>query len=50
MTPETKLVRYEVDMHRVRRGALALGLGDGRVLADNRLIYTAKGKRAAEAV
>jgi 3-hydroxyacyl-[acyl-carrier protein] dehydratase/trans-2-decenoyl-[acyl-carrier protein] isomerase len=42
ITPQTKLVRYEVDMHRVKRGALTLGLGDGRVLADDKVIYTAK--------
>lgn len=29
-------------MHRVKRGALTLGLGDGRVLADGKVIYTAK--------
>ncbi len=40
--PRPELVRYEVDMHRVKRGALVLGMGDGRVLADDRLIYTAK--------
>lgn len=42
ITPRTKLVRYEVDMHRVKRGALTLGLGDGRVVADGKVIYTAK--------
>jgi 3-hydroxyacyl-[acyl-carrier protein] dehydratase/trans-2-decenoyl-[acyl-carrier protein] isomerase len=42
ITPETKLVRYEVDMQRVKRGALTLGIGDGRVMADGKTIYTAK--------
>lgn len=42
VTPQTKLVRYEVDISRVKRGALALGIGDGRMFADGKLIYTVK--------
>lgn len=41
----TKLVRYEIDMKRVRRGRLILGIADGRVLADGVQIYTAKDMR-----
>ena len=41
----TKLVRYEIDIHRVRRGRLILGIADGRVFADGEKIYTAKDMR-----
>ncbi|MDJ0919829.1 MAG: bifunctional 3-hydroxydecanoyl-ACP dehydratase/trans-2-decenoyl-ACP isomerase [Henriciella sp.] len=45
ITPETKLVRYEIDIKRVRRGRLILGIADGRVFADEEKIYTAKDMR-----
>ena len=45
ITPDTKLVRYEIDMKRVRRGKLVLGIADGRVFADGEKIYTAKDMR-----
>ena len=45
ITPETKLVRYEIDMKRVRRGKLILGIADGRVYADDKKIYSAKDMR-----
>lgn len=45
ITPETKLVRYEIDIHRVRRGRLILGIADGRVYADGVQIYTANAMR-----
>ena len=45
ITPDTKLVRYEIDMKRVRRGRLILGIADGRVYADEDKIYTAKDMR-----
>lgn len=45
ITPDTKLVRYEIDMKRVRRGRLILGIADGRVFADDVKIYTAKDMR-----
>lgn len=45
ITPATKLVRYEVDIKRARRGALTLGQADGRVFADGKAIYTAKDMR-----
>lgn len=41
ITPETKLVRYEVELKRVKRGRLVLGIADGRVFADARHVYTA---------
>ncbi len=41
----TKMVRYEIDIHRVRRGRLILGIADGAVFADDVQIYTAKGMR-----
>lgn len=45
ITPDTKLVRYIIDMRRVRRGKLILGIADGVVLADDKQIYTAKDMR-----
>ena len=43
--PETKLVRYEIDMKRVILRRLVLGIGDGVVFADGNPIYTAKDLR-----
>jgi 3-hydroxyacyl-[acyl-carrier protein] dehydratase/trans-2-decenoyl-[acyl-carrier protein] isomerase len=45
VSPATKCVRYEVDMRQVRRGKLALGVADGRVLADGVCVFTAKSMR-----
>ena len=45
ITPDVKLVRYEIDMRRVRRGSLVLGIADGRVSADGTVIYKAKDMR-----
>jgi len=45
ITPDIKLVRYEIDIRRVRRGRLVLGIADGRVFADGEKIYTAKDMR-----
>jgi 3-hydroxyacyl-[acyl-carrier protein] dehydratase/trans-2-decenoyl-[acyl-carrier protein] isomerase len=45
ITPETKLVRYEVSIKRARRGALTLGQADGQVFADGKAIYSAKDLR-----
>ncbi|HCK85246.1 MAG TPA: beta-hydroxydecanoyl-ACP dehydratase [Hyphomonadaceae bacterium] len=42
ITPATKLVRYEIDMSRVIRRSLHMGIGDGIVLADGNPIYSAK--------
>ncbi len=41
ITPDRKLVRYEIDIKRVRRGKLVLGIADGRVISDGQLVYTA---------
>lgn len=43
--PSVKLVKYIVDIKRIVNGRLVLGIGDGRVFADDKLIYTAKGLR-----
>lgn len=40
--PETKLVRYILDIKRVINRKLVLGVGDGRVEADGKVIYEAK--------
>ena len=45
ITPDVRLVRYEVDMWQVRRGRLVLGIADGRVLADGACVYLAKDMR-----
>ena len=45
ITPDIKLVRYEIDIRRVRRGRLVLGIANGKVFADDELIYTAKDMR-----
>ena len=42
ITPDARRVRYEVDMRQVRRGRLALGIADGRVLADHICVYVAR--------
>ena len=41
--PETKLVKYVVDIKRVINRKLVLGIGDGRMFADGELIYEARG-------
>jgi len=45
ITPQVRLVRYEVDMRQVRRGKLVMGIADGRVVADDKCIYLAKDMR-----
>lgn len=45
ITPKIKCVRYEVDMHQVRRGKLVLGIANGRVFADDSCVYVAKDLR-----
>ena len=37
--PSTKLVRYTVDMKRMRTGKLVLGIADGKLEADGKVIY-----------
>jgi 3-hydroxyacyl-[acyl-carrier protein] dehydratase/trans-2-decenoyl-[acyl-carrier protein] isomerase len=41
ITPETRTVRYEVDIRQVRRGKLALGVANGRLFADDACVYLA---------
>tara|TARA_B110000971_G_scaffold219404_2_gene260452 strand:- start:504 stop:1016 length:513 start_codon:yes stop_codon:yes gene_type:complete len=43
--PDVKLVRYEIDLKRVMTGRLTMGIGEARLLADDKLIYTAEGLR-----
>jgi 3-hydroxyacyl-[acyl-carrier protein] dehydratase/trans-2-decenoyl-[acyl-carrier protein] isomerase len=43
--PSAKLVRYEVDIRRVMRRKLAMVIADGRMLVDDREIYTASDLR-----
>jgi len=45
ITPDTRRVRYEVDMRQVRRGKLAVAIANGRVLADGICVYVAKDMR-----
>lgn len=45
VTPDVKLVRYEIDIKRAMRGKLVLGIADGRLYADDTLIYTANDMR-----
>lgn len=41
VTPETRLVRYEISVRQARRGQLALGVADGRMFADDACVYVA---------
>lgn len=45
VTPKTKLVTYQVDLKRVIMRKLFMGIGDARMLADGREIYTANDLR-----
>lgn len=47
VTPQTKCVRYEVDIRQVRRGKLTLGIANGRVFADDTCVYSAKDMRVS---
>lgn len=40
--PHIKTVKYVIDMKRVMKGRLVLGIADGIVLADDEAIYSAK--------
>lgn len=42
ITPEVGRVRYEIDIKRVKRGRLVLGVADGRVYADEKQVYLAE--------
>ena len=45
VTPDIKKVRYEIDIKRAIRRKLVLGIADGRMYADDELIYKAKDLR-----
>jgi 3-hydroxyacyl-[acyl-carrier protein] dehydratase/trans-2-decenoyl-[acyl-carrier protein] isomerase len=45
VTPDVKIVRYEINMKRVFNSKLVLGIADGTVLADDKPIYQAKDLR-----
>jgi len=45
VTPDIKHVRYEIDIKRAIRRKLVLGIADGRMFADDELIYQAKDLR-----
>jgi 3-hydroxyacyl-[acyl-carrier protein] dehydratase/trans-2-decenoyl-[acyl-carrier protein] isomerase len=47
VTPQTKVVEYEIDFKRVMRGRLVLGIADGLVKADGETVFTAKDLRVA---
>ena len=43
--PRAKTVRYELSMNRLIERKLVMGIADGRMLVDDREIYTAKDLR-----
>ena len=43
--PDATLVRYEIDMKRVMTGRLNMGIGDGRLVMNDEIIYQAKDLR-----
>jgi len=45
VTPDIKTVRYEIDIKRAIRRKLTLGIANGRMYADDELIYQAKDLR-----
>ncbi|QUS40153.1 bifunctional 3-hydroxydecanoyl-ACP dehydratase/trans-2-decenoyl-ACP isomerase [Tardiphaga alba] len=47
ITPDTRLVRYVVDMRQVRRGKLTLGVANGCVFADDICVCAAKDMRVS---
>ena len=42
VTPDKKVVRYEIDIRRTIRARLVMGVADGSVFVDGEKIYTAK--------
>jgi 3-hydroxyacyl-[acyl-carrier protein] dehydratase/trans-2-decenoyl-[acyl-carrier protein] isomerase len=42
VTPDKKVVRYEIDIRRAIRARLVMGVADGSVFVDGEKIYTAK--------
>jgi 3-hydroxyacyl-[acyl-carrier protein] dehydratase/trans-2-decenoyl-[acyl-carrier protein] isomerase len=47
VTPDKRLVRYEVSLRRVRRGKLALAVANGLLFADETCVYTATDLRVS---
>ena len=45
VTPDAKLLRYEIDIRRVMRKPLILGIADGAMFVDDRRIYEASDLR-----
>ena len=45
VTDDVKLVEYGIDLKRVMKGRLTLGIADGWVKADGKVIYEAKDLR-----
>lgn len=45
VTPDVKKVRYEIDIKRAIRRKLVLGIADGKMYADDEMIYHAKDLR-----
>jgi 3-hydroxyacyl-[acyl-carrier protein] dehydratase/trans-2-decenoyl-[acyl-carrier protein] isomerase len=45
VTPDVKLVRYEIDIRRVMSRPLVLGIAHGKMFADGKLIYEASDLR-----
>ncbi len=43
--PDARLVRYQIDIHRVMRGRVPLVIADGQTFVDDRLIYVAGSMR-----
>ena len=43
--PDAQLVRYEIDIKRVREGRTVLGIADSRLFVDSKQIYTANDVR-----
>ena len=43
--PDAQLVRYEIDIKRVREGRAVLGIADSRLFVDSKQIYTANDVR-----
>jgi 3-hydroxyacyl-[acyl-carrier protein] dehydratase/trans-2-decenoyl-[acyl-carrier protein] isomerase len=41
ITPDTRMVRYEVSLRQVRRGNPAMGVANGRLFADDVCVYVA---------
>ncbi|OPB31073.1 3-hydroxyacyl-[acyl-carrier-protein] dehydratase FabA [Bartonella sp. AR 15-3] len=47
VTPQTKLLQYQINFKRIRRGHLVLGIADGWLKADGETIYKANDLRVA---